>query len=96
MQSSFANIIKNKKAISSAMTFCELYKEMTAAERPLPSQKLIKKLSELTKKSEMTVRGWACGRVPAPLEQEIVAKHLGIPAHILFPPRDKKKKGAKK
>lgn len=67
------------------MSFCKLYKEMTAAERPLPSQKLIKELSELTKKSEMTVRGWACGRMPAPLEQEIVAKRLGIPAHILFP-----------
>lgn len=77
------------------MTFGQLYKEMTAAEKPLPSQRLIKELSELTKKSEMTVRGWACGRMPAPLEQEIVAKHLGIPVEELFPPGRKNDKQPK-
>ena len=75
-------------------SFTELYKEQTA--KPSPAQVFITEMAELTRRKPWTVRGWTSGRTyPSPLEQETIAEHFGIPVHVLFPPRDKKK-GAKK
>lgn len=91
MTSTTANITKTKQMQKS---FSELYVE--AAKAPSPLQSLTQEITTLTKKSQITVRRWGAGTAyPSPLEQEAIAKHLGIPVHVLFPPRDKKK-GAKK
>lgn len=89
MQTTFANIGKKRLGAKRGVTFSQLYKDIVREEKntPLPSRRFIKEVSEVTCKSEMTVRGWLSGRIPAPLEQETIAKHLGIPVHVLFPPR---------
>lgn len=70
-------------------TFTQLYKEKLRI--PRPSGQFIKEIAALTGKDRSTVRCWIDGNTqPLPDVQEKIAEHLGIPAHVLFPPRHRK------
>lgn len=69
-------------------SFREIY-EGYAKRPPLPTPRkaFIKRIAEVTKKSETTVRMWVMGRqVPDALTQSVLEKELGVPAEVLFPP----------
>lgn len=68
-------------------TFKQIY-EGVAKRPPLPTprKEFLRRIAELTKKSETTVKMWVIGRqTPDALTQSVLAKEFGIPAHILFP-----------
>lgn len=65
-------------------TFRELYNEELG--KPTAAQKFIKEVSELTHRSEITVRFWISGRqVPDELAQTIIAKKYNVDVKHLFP-----------
>ncbi len=70
-------------------TLGELYKDLPSAKSVLsPKQEFIRRLMNVTHRSEMAVRGWVAGRTPDELVQSVISKELGIPAEILFPKDD--------
>lgn len=76
------SIMKAKK------TFRELYIE--ELNKPTAAQKFIRDVSELTHRSEVTVRFWLSGRqVPDELAQTIIAKKYNVDVKHLFPISDK-------
>lgn len=66
------------------ITFRELY--LRVKEEPTPAQLFVKKIADLTKRTESTVRMWVNGRqVPDALAQSLIAEHFGVSADVLFP-----------
>jgi hypothetical protein len=68
-------------------TFREIY-EGYAKRPPLPTprKEFVRRMADVTKKSEATVKMWVIGRqVPDALTQEVLAKELNVPAEVLFP-----------
>lgn len=66
------------------MTFKDFYlrekRKLTAA------QTFVKRIAEITKRSEHTVRMWVHGtQVPDALAQYIISKEFGVEASELFP-----------
>lgn len=77
-----------KQQINSIMaakkTFRELYDE--ALNKPTAAQQFVKDISELTHRSEVTVRFWLSGRqVPDELAQTIIAEKYDVDVKHLFP-----------
>ena len=67
-------------------TFRELYKEM---DNTTPKDAFIKRMIEITMKSEAAVRGWLYGAfIPDALTKSVISKELDIPVEILFPTKD--------
>lgn len=65
-------------------TFKELYNEELS--KPTAAQKFVSEVSELTHRSEVTVRMWLSGRqVPDELAQTIIAKKFNVDVKSLFP-----------
>lgn len=65
-------------------TFKELYDE--ELRKPTAAQKFVSEVSELTHRSEVTVRMWLSGRqVPDELAQTIIAKKFNVDVKSLFP-----------
>lgn len=65
-------------------TFKELYDE--ELRKPTAAQKFVSEVSELTHRSEVTVRMWLSGRqVPDELAQTIIAKKFNVNVKSLFP-----------
>lgn len=65
-------------------TFKELYDE--ELRKPTAAQKFVSEISELTHRSEVTVRMWLSGRqVPDELAQTIIAKKFNVDVKSLFP-----------
>lgn len=53
---------------------------------PTPRKEFIRRIADLTKKSETTVKMWVIGRqTPDALTQSVLAKELGVPETVLFP-----------
>ena len=80
-----------KKQINSIMaakkTFRELYDE--ELRKPTAAQQFIRDVSELTHRSEVTVRFWLSGRqVPDELAQTIIAKKYNVDVKHLFPAKE--------
>ncbi len=70
-----------------AKSFREIY-EGYAKRPPLPTprKEFIKRIADVTKKSETTVKMWVMGRqVPDALTKDVLAKELKVPAAALFP-----------
>ena len=69
----------------SNLTLVDYYKSLR--EKPLPSAELIKKLQEVTHRSEMSVRNWVVGRNRPDINTQIlIADYLGSEVETLFPP----------
>lgn len=69
-------------------SFKDLYDEIWIPSRQarLNARDFIKRCANATKKSEVTVRMWLCGKQqPDALSQEALSNELGIPAEQLFP-----------
>lgn len=65
-------------------TFKELYDE--ELRKPTAAQKFVSEVSELTHRSEVTVRMWLSGRqVPDELAQTIIAQKFNVDVKSLFP-----------
>lgn len=65
-------------------TLLEIYRERKRM--PTPAMNFIKELSEVTHRSEMTVKGWLTGKFRPDINTQIVlAHHLNSDADILFP-----------
>lgn len=79
-------IDKKKEIIMAAKkTFKELYDE--ERRKPTAAQQFIRDVSELTHRSEVTVRFWLSGRqVPDELAKTIIAEKYGVDPTHLFPP----------
>ncbi len=80
-----------KKQINSIMaakkTFRELYDE--ELRKPTAAQRFIREVSELTHRSEVTVRFWLSGRqVPDELAQTIIAQKYNVDVKHLFPSKE--------
>lgn len=80
-----------KKQINSIMaakkTFRELYDE--ELRKPTAAQRFIREVSELTHRSEVTVRFWLSGRqVPDELAQTIIAQKYNVDVKHLFPAKE--------
>lgn len=69
------------------MTLIELYQQAKNQERPIaPATAFIRKVAEVTKKSEIAVRRWLSGETePDALTQEVLAKHFNTTPSQLFP-----------
>lgn len=68
-------------------TFRELYDE--ELRKPTAAQQFIRDVSELTHRSEATVRFWLSGRqVPDELAQTIIAKKYNVDVKHLFPAKE--------
>ena len=68
-------------------TFRELYDE--ELRKPTAAQQFIRDVSELTHRSEVTVRFWLSGRqVPDELAQTIIAKKYNVDVKHLFPAKE--------
>lgn len=64
-------------------TFKQMYEELDPTP---PKTAWIKRIAEVTMRSELTVRMWLSGRqIPEPLVQNIISKELGVPVEGLFP-----------
>lgn len=64
-------------------TFKEIYEALP--ERTAPKSEFVKRIADVTKRSELTVRCWLSGRqVPDRLAQETIAEELGVPVDGLF------------
>lgn len=71
-------------------SFKEIY-EGYAKRPPLPTprKEFIRRMADVTKKSEATVKMWVIGRqIPDALTQDVLAKELKVPAATLFPTKD--------
>lgn len=70
-----------------AKTFKQIYDGLD----PHPPKTMwVKRIAEVTKKSEITVRMWLCGRqTPDSLAQDVISKELGVPPEELFPAGNK-------
>lgn len=67
-------------------TFREIYKTM---DNMPPKLAFVKRIAEVTMKSETTVRCWLAGsQQPDALGQSVIEKELGISADILFPKKE--------
>lgn len=65
-------------------TFKELYED--ELKKPTAAQKFVSEVSELTHRSEVTVRMWLSGRqVPDELAQTIIAQKFNVDVKSLFP-----------
>ena len=68
-------------------TFRELYDE--ELRKPTAAQQFIRDVSELTHRSEVTVRFWLSGRQgPDELAQTIIAKKYNVDVKHLFPAKE--------
>ena len=68
-------------------TFRELYDE--ELRKPTAAQQFIRDVSELTHRSEVTVRFWLSGQqVPDELAQTIIAKKYNVDVKHLFPAKE--------
>lgn len=68
-------------------TFRELYEE--ELRKPTAAQRFVKEISELTHRSEVTVRFWLSGRqVPDELAQTIIAEKFNVDVKHLFPRKE--------
>ena len=69
------------------MTLVELYQQAKKQERPIaPATAFVRKVAEITKKSEVAVRRWLSGETePDSLTQEVLAQHFGTTPDKLFP-----------
>ena len=77
--------------MENAKSFRELYDEVwgPAREASENAREFIRRCAEVTKRSEVTVRMWLCGKqVPDALAQDVLANELGIPASVLFPKKN--------
>ena len=64
-------------------TFKQIYDNI---DNTTPKQAWIQRIASATKTKKPTVRFWLSGRrVPRKLEQEIIARVLGVPVEELFP-----------
>ena len=67
------------------VSLVDYYKSLR--EQPLPSAEFIKKLKEITHRSEMSVRNWVVGRNRPDINTQIlIAEHMGCDVETLFPP----------
>ena len=67
-------------------TLLEIYKERKSL--PTPAMNFIRELSQVTHRSEMTVKGWLTGKFRPDINTQIVlAHHLNSESDILFPPK---------
>ncbi len=74
-------------------TFRDYYQQLPSNKEISPRQKFIKRISEITKKSEKTIRCWISGsQKPDTLTQSIIEKELNIPCDELFSEEFYKKK----
>lgn len=70
-----------------ARSFRDFYKSM---DNTPPKKAFVKRIAEITMRSEITVRCWIAGvQNPDPLAQNVIAQELGIPANELFPKEEK-------
>lgn len=68
-------------------TFKELYNE--ELNKPTAAQQFIKKVSELTHRSEATIRKWLSGtQYPDELTRVIIADKFNVDADFLFPRKE--------
>lgn len=66
------------------MTLKELYDK--AKSQPVPAAAFVRECSEVTKKSEISVRRWLAGAaVPDALTQDVLARHFNTTPDQLFP-----------
>lgn len=66
------------------MTLTQMYEK--AKSQPTPAAAFIKEVTEVTKKSELSVRRWIAGdATPDALTQQVLAKHFNTTPAILFP-----------
>lgn len=71
-------------------SFKEIY-EGYAKRPPLPTprKEFIRRMADVTKKSEATVKMWVIGRqIPDALTQAVLAKELNVPVATLFPTKE--------
>lgn len=69
-------------------TFKQIYDNI---DNTTPKQAWIQRIASATKKKELTVRFWLSGqRIPRELEQEAIARELGVPVEGLFPKSNEK------
>ena len=67
-------------------TFREIYENIPVRQQVSERVKFIRKIADLTKKSDFTVRQWIAGRQrPDALTQTVIARHLKVQAEELFP-----------
>lgn len=58
--------------------------------KPTPPSLFVKKLAELTHRSESSVRKWLSGEVePDMAVKEILSDYFNTPIEVLFPPKEK-------
>lgn len=70
-------------------SFIELYKE--EKRKLTPAQEFIRKVAEMTKRSESAVRFWVIGiNEPDALCKSIISEKFGIDENVLFPAQQKK------
>lgn len=83
------NEIKNTMQQKKCKSFVEIYDELPRTRKVAvvtPRRDFIERIAAVTKKSTMTVRGWASkGIAPDALTQAALEKELGVPAAVLFP-----------
>ena len=73
-------------------TFKELYDE--ELRKPTAAQKFVREVSELTHRSEVTVRMWLSGRqVPDELAQTLIAARYKVDVTSLFPREEQNQDG---
>jgi len=71
------------------LSFIQLYQE--AKEKPSPKDLFIHQVSEVTHRSESTVKKWVIGNTAPDINTMIVlAHHFDTPVEILFPTIKKK------
>ena len=79
-------LVFKKHRTMSNKTLLEIYKERKSL--PTPAMNFIRELSQVTHRSEMTVKGWLTGKFRPDINTQIVlAHHLNSEANILFPPK---------
>lgn len=69
------------------MTLKEIYEEVKRQPKhDTPSNAFVKRIADVTKKSERAARRWVYGEVvPDALTQEVLAKHFNTTPQELFP-----------
>lgn len=72
-------------------SFFDLYEE--ERKKPTAAQMFVKKIANLTHRTELTVRQWLSGQqTPDELVQSIIAREYGVKIETLFP--KERKEGA--
>ncbi len=71
------------------MTLREIYEDAKRQPKPeTPANALIKRIAEVTKKSEIAVRRWISGESePDELTKSVLAEHFSTTTDTLFPPK---------